>query len=77
VVRVDVLDANHHAVSDRRRLWGSPTASVVGHHDHGRVADGELCTVPAGGPALGEAKRVAQPRHRLADVGVDELGDDL
>ena len=39
-------------------------------------SDGELCTVVARPPALGEAEGLAQPRDGFADVGVPEYGDD-
>jgi hypothetical protein len=73
---INVLDTNHHAVTERR-LRDLPIGhAVVGHHHDSGFADCELRAMIAGDPALGEAKRVTQPRHRRANVWVAQLRED-
>src|SRR4051794_817029 len=54
VVPVDVFDAHHHGVGHRTRLRDRAAVAVGGHHDERRIADPELRTMLAHGPALGD-----------------------
>jgi hypothetical protein len=71
-----VLHPDHHGVGDLAR---SRRLAIVANvaDDHGSVANAQLGAVVVSNlRALRKAERAAQPIDRLADVRVDEDGDD-
>ena len=71
-----VIRAHHHRVGD---LTAAGRSAITPHvaDDHRTVAEPELGAVVLADPhPLDEAERRRQPGHGLADIGVDQDGDD-
>src|SRR6266516_8014504 len=74
---LDVVNPNLHHVGHDALLWRLLLTADVSHDHRPVLADAHLRPVTLADPGpLREAKRPAQPRHRLPYVRVDEHGDD-